>query len=143
MRKVIVDTNMLLVPGQFKVDIFSELERVMDEPYELIILKESLTELQKIIDGKETSGADKQAAKLALLLIDHQGKRDSAASTRSNCKALKIISGSQDKYVDDAIVEIAEDEFVATNDSGLKTRLLDKGVRVIYLKQQQHLAIST
>jgi uncharacterized protein len=139
MRKVIIDTNMLLVPGQFKVDIFTELDRVMDEPYEINILQGSLDELKKI--SETASGADKQAAKLATLLIEHQKKRDFAAATQ--CKGLKIVPRSSDAYVDDAILEIAEDEFVATNDNGLKRRLLDKGIRVIYLKQQQHLAIST
>lgn len=141
MRRVILDTNMLLVPGQFKVDIFTELDRIIDEPYEIVILDKTLEELKKITEtGK---GADKQAAKLAGLLIEHQKKRDFNASSRSNCKGLKIISSSSGLYVDDAIIEIAEDEFVATNDSELKRRLLEKGVRVIYLKQQQHLAIST
>jgi uncharacterized protein len=140
MRKVIIDTNMLLVPGQFKVDIFTELDRIMDEQYEIIILQGSLDELKKI--SETASGADKQAAKLAQLLVEHQRKRDFTASTTSNCKGLKIVAGSKGKYVDDAIVEIAEDEFVATNDSALKRRLLEIGVRVIYLKQQQHLAIS-
>lgn len=142
MRKVILDTNMLLVPGQFKVDIFTELDRIMDEPYEIVVLEGTIEELQKI--GETASGADKQAAKLAHLLLEHQQKRDFAASTTSQCKALKIIPGSKTAYVDDAILEIAEDDcFVATNDGELKHRLLEKGVRVIYLKQQQHLAIST
>jgi rRNA-processing protein FCF1 len=140
MRKVIIDTNMLLVPGQFKVDIFTELDRIMDEPYEMVIIQGSLEELKKI--AETGSGADKQAAKLANMLIEHQRRRDFSASSQSNCKGLKIVPGSKGKYVDDAIVEIAEDEFVATNDSALKRRLLEKGVRVIYLKQQQHLAIS-
>jgi uncharacterized protein len=139
MRKVIIDTNMLLVPGQFKVDIFTELDRVIDEPYEIIVLESTIDELRKI--SETASGADKQAAKLAMMLINHQKERKTAASTRSQCKALKITASSF-QYVDDAILEIAEDEFVATNDSALKRRLLDKGVRVIYLKQQKHLAIS-
>jgi len=142
MRKVIIDTNMLLVPGQHKVDIFTELDRVMDEQYEIIVLKGTLEELQRIIDGKtQATGADKQAAKLAQLLVKHHEQRDKVSS-KTNCKALKIVSGSK-HHVDDAIVEIAEDAFVATNDSGLKRRLLEKGIRVISLKQQKYLAIST
>jgi len=143
MRRVILDTNILLVPGQCKVDIFSELDRLLDEPYEIVILKGTMDELKKIIDGKTgATGADKQTAKLGQLLIKHIEERSAAASTKSQCKALKIIQGSKNKYVDDAILEIAEDDaFVATNDSALKRRLLEKGCRVIYL-QQQHLAIS-
>ncbi|MBW2991754.1 hypothetical protein KY345_00870 [Candidatus Woesearchaeota archaeon] len=30
MRKIILDTNFLLIPGQFKIDIFSEIRRICD-----------------------------------------------------------------------------------------------------------------
>lgn len=141
MQKVILDTNMLLVPGQHKVDIFTELDRILEESYEVLLLETSIDELKGLASG---TGADAQAAKLGLMLIEHQRKRDFAAATGSMCKALKTISSSNKEHVDDAIVRIAEDgTFVATNDSGLKRRLLEKGVRVIYLRQQKTLAIST
>lgn len=141
MLKVIIDTNMLLVPGQHKVDIFTELDRIVEEPYELVLLSSSIDELARIAAG---TGADAQAAKLGLMLVEHQRKRDFAAATGSMCKALKTVSGSKKEHVDDAIVRIAEDgTLVATNDSGLKRRLLEKGVRVVYLRQQKTLAIST
>jgi uncharacterized protein len=138
MRKVIIDTNMLLVPGQFKVDIFTELDRIIDEPYEIVILQGSLDELKKI--SQTASGADKQATKLAWLLIEHQRKRDFSATGK--CKGLKTIPGSNTKYVDDAIRTIAEDALVATNDGQLKRSLLEKGVRVIYLKQKKYLSMT-
>lgn len=140
MQKVILDTNMLLVPGQFKVDIFSELERVMECPYEIVVLQGTVDELEKIM--QDGSKDDRRAAKLAMMLLDHQQKRDFSAASSSQCKGLKMLSMSG-KYVDDAIVEIAEDDtLVATNDGGLKRRLLESGVRVIYLKQDQYLRIS-
>ncbi len=141
MARVLLDTNMLLVPGQFKVDVFTEIERVMDEPYELVILEGSLRELDRI--EQTGSGADKQAARLAKLLVEHQRRRAFSAAEASKCKGLKIISGSGSEHVDDAIVEIADDDtLVATNDGGLKRRLLERGVRVIFLKQQQYLTVS-
>jgi hypothetical protein len=141
MKRVIIDTNMLLVPGQHKVDIFSALDRLLEEPYEIVLLEASLAELKRLATG---TGADAQAAKLGLLLVEHQRRRDFAAASGSMCKALKSVPGSRKEHVDDAIVRIAEDDtLVATNDAGLKRRLLEKGVRVIYLRQQKTLAIST
>jgi rRNA-processing protein FCF1 len=140
MKRVLVDTNMLLVPGQFNVDIFSEIERILDEPYEIAILQGSLDELRNI--GETASAPDKRAAKLAMMLIEHQRAGAFPAAERSQCKGLKIIPGSGDVYVDDAIVRIAEDDtLVATNDAELKRRLLERGVRVIFLKQQQYLSL--
>ncbi len=138
--RVVLDTNMLLVPGQFKVDIFSEIDRLMDESYELIVLEGTLKELEKI--AQTGSGADKMSAKLGKMLLEHNMKRDFAAAG-SNCKALKVISSSSDEYVDDAIVSIAEDDtLVATNDGELKRRLLERGTRVIFLKQNQYLELA-
>lgn len=141
MKKAIIDTNMLLVPGQHKVDIFTQLDSVIDDSYQIIILESTIKELNDIIQGKNGStGEDKQAAKLALMLIEHQKQRDFAAST--NCKGLKVISSSV-KHTDDAIITIAEDDtLVATNDSKLRQRLLEKGVQVIYLKQKQYLTLT-
>ncbi len=141
MKTVIIDTNMILVPGQHKVDIFTELDRIMDEPYEIHILQGVLDELARLAKG---NSADAQAARLGKMLLEHQQNRNFAVATTTQCKALKIISGSNGLHVDDVIVAIAEDDtLVATNDSELKRRLLEKGIRVIYLRQQQHLAIST
>jgi uncharacterized protein len=143
-KRVIIDTNMLLVPGQFTVDVFTELDRVVEEPYEAAILQGSVAELAKIVSGAtKASAEDRRAAKLAVMLVEHQGARDFTAATESRCKGLKIIGGSAEQHVDDAIVSIADDEtLVATNDGGLKRRLLERGIRVIYLKNRKYLEIS-
>ncbi|MDD9954574.1 MAG: nucleotide-binding protein [Candidatus Woesearchaeota archaeon] len=134
-RSVILDTNMLLVPGQFNVDIFAEVDRVMEEPYELVVLEGTISELVKI--EQTGSGEDKRAARLGKLLVEHKKK-----AADGNCKGLKIIESSE-THVDDAILSIAEDDtLVATNDKELKRRLLEHGVRVIFLKQEQYLTVS-
>ena len=45
MKKIIFDTNFALVPAQLKVDIFSEIVRIMDEKYEICVLKETISEM--------------------------------------------------------------------------------------------------
>jgi rRNA-processing protein FCF1 len=144
MKRVIIDTNMLLVPGQHKVDIFTELDRVLDEPYLAQVLEGSVRELSSIADGRTSASADdRRAAKLAQMLIEHQRARDYSAASGSRCKGLKVVSGSADQHVDDVILAIADDDtLVATNDNGLKRRLLERGIRVIFLKQRQYLALS-
>lgn len=144
MKRILIDTNMLLVPGQHTVDIFTELDRIIDEPYELAILQGSIRELDNIASGATSASAeDRRAAKLARLLVEHQERRDWAASTGSQCKGLKILGGSADQHVDDAILAIADDDtLVATNDGGLKRRLLERGIRVIFLRNRNCLALA-
>ncbi|MFH1400240.1 MAG: PIN domain-containing protein [Nanoarchaeota archaeon] len=123
-KRVILDTNMLMVPGSLGVDIFAELDRIMMHPFEVVVLQSSLDELAAL--AEEGKVVDRKAAKLALQLVQR--------------KPLKIAQGSSALYVDDQIVEMAgKDVLVATVDSALKARVRRKGASVITLKQKKYL----
>ena len=66
-KKIILDTNFLLIPAQFKVDIFSEIVRIADFSYELFIIDKTLDELKKITETQKVK--DRFAANLALQLL--------------------------------------------------------------------------
>ena len=124
MKKIILDTNFLMLPGQFKVDIFKEIDRIIDEKYEIFIVDKTKDELEKLIKG----GKEKEikAAKLALQLIKKFN--------------VKIIN-TQGDNVDDIIVQLKDkDTIVATMDKELRKRL--KG-DVIVLRQKKYLKCFT
>ena len=124
MKQVILDTNFLLIPAQFNVDIFSEIERLVAESHKICIMSTTLNELEKLTEkGK---GKNKKAAKLALQLIEH--------------KNLKIID-SDNEYVDKAIIDIADSNkhIVCTQDKALKKTLQKKRVPIIVLRKKNHL----
>jgi rRNA-processing protein FCF1 len=127
MLKIILDTNFLLIPAQFGVDIFSEIERIMDKPYELCIVDSTLDELEKI--QKTASGRDKRAAALALQLI-----------TKKGIKALKT---EKNLNTDKLIVELSKslDCLVATQDRALKRILKQKNTKLIVLRQKRFLKV--
>ena len=120
MKEIILDTNFLLIPGQFKVDIFSEIDRVCPFSYDLYVLDKSINELERIM------GKDKPAAKLALSLI--------------KAKKLKILKTSEKKSVDDLILGM-NDVIVATLDKELIRRLKEKGTKIIRLRQKKYLVV--
>ena len=127
MHKVILDTNFLMIPGQHKVDIFGEIERVLDVPFELCVVEESLHELERIV----MSGTQKEkfAAKLGLVLAIQ--------------KSLKRLACSKGVSADDEIVKASDkDTFVATQDAALKKRVQKKGARVISLRQKKYLVVT-
>ena len=122
MIKVIIDTNFLLVPFQFNVDIFSEISRICDFNYKLYIFDKTIEELEKIIEtGK---GKDKRAAKLGLQMV----------------KKFKISKIKTSKLVDDAIVDLCKKEkvIVATQDIGLRRRIKGK-CKLIVLRKKSYL----
>lgn len=123
-KKVLLDTNFLLIPGQFNVDIFNELDRFLGSQIELEILENSLNELQNIL--KTASGADKEAVRLALSLIEKKG--------------VKIRETFKTGHVDDMIVDVANDyQAVCTQDMVLTERIHKKNVKVIFMKQKKYL----
>ncbi len=124
-RIIIVDTNFLMVPYQFKVDIFSEFDRICNFNYKMLVFEQSIDELNKII--KNQSGKHKKAAEFALRLIK-----------------LKNISVSKSEQKDvDALIlnSIGKDTVVATQDRELKKELLKKGASVIILRQKKYLEL--
>ena len=123
-KKVILDTNFLMIPFQFKINIFGELDYLIDIPHVYLITSRTLNELRHI--GKSI-GKDGMAARLAIKMIE------------VNKAKIEIIKN--DAVVDDWIVEYAQEHkaIVCTNDSGLRKRLRPLRVKVITLKSKSRL----
>ncbi|MBI2133787.1 nucleotide-binding protein [Candidatus Woesearchaeota archaeon] len=125
--KILLDTNFMLIPGQFGVDIFEEINRICIFSHEPVILEESLKELDGIIMGQK--GKDKAAAKLAIELIKKKG--------------IMTLKTATFKNVDKTILELAPKEglIVATQDKELRHELKKLGVRTIVLMQKKYLKL--
>ncbi|HLD88676.1 MAG TPA: hypothetical protein VI894_00570 [Candidatus Nanoarchaeia archaeon] len=131
MKKIIIDTNFLMIPAQFKVDIFSEIRRICDFPYELHVLDKTIDELETIrVKSSRASLKDKKAAGLALKLIE--------------TKDINVMPTETYKIdVDSIILDMADPKnwIVATQDAELKKRLRLKKVKTITLRKRQKLEI--
>ena len=105
-KKIIVDTNAWLGIAEFKIDLFSELERMCDFRYTICVLEGTLKELDKVIAEQRLKF--RQAAKLAKQLIA--------------VKNVLVLEGSG--YVDDVLVKHSKErDLVLTQDIELKKRL--------------------
>lgn len=121
MKIIILDTNALMAINQFKIDLFSELERVCGFSYEISILDKTVDELNKII--AEQRGRYKLDAKLALDIISRKGIR-------------KIKTGSG--QVDDLLVGLAEKgKIILTQDQELKRKVKKVGGAVLTIRQKK------
>ncbi len=134
--KVFIDTNFLLIPALFKVDIFAEIERICSFNYELMIVDKTLDELRNIIAASKNAGKHKKAAKLALTIAEIAVKT----------KKLNVLQTKQDdkiKTVDRILLEIAKNEkiIVATQDKQLKKLLRLLGAGIIDLRKKQYLIL--
>ncbi len=127
--KIVLDTNFMLIPGQFRVDIFSEIVRICDFNFEIVVLDRTLGELKGIVANQK--GKDKAAAILGLRLIEK--KKPGIIDTKTAIF----------KNVDKIIIELASKEklIVATQDQELKSQLKKLGVQVIVLRQKKYLKL--
>ncbi len=128
MKKIIIDTNFLMIPVQFNVDVFSEIERLFGENYKLFIIDKTIDELKKLMTIK--GNKNKIAAKIGLSFIE-------------KFNITQIISDKKD-YVDNAIInECLKDKelIVATNDIALKNRLKKKEIHYLELRQKNYLTL--
>jgi rRNA-processing protein FCF1 len=125
--KVILDSNALFVPLEFKIDIFEETRKLLNRNVEFVLLSSVKHELE-ILAEKDSPKLHKQAL-FALKLAE-------------NCKYVPV-KNDEKETVDDTILRVAKnwDSPVFTNDRQLKLRLRDISVPVIYVRQKLRLDI--
>ena len=118
MQKILLDTNFLLIPAAFNVDIFSEFNRIFPKN-KLFILDKSIEELINI--ELKQKGKYKQEARLGLQMVKKY--KISTIKTEKHINAYK--STSTIPVVDDLIVDFAitGDYLVATQDKEIKVKL--------------------
>lgn len=123
--KVILDSNFLFIPSEFRVDIFEELESLLGRRVDPILLAPTYEEIRKI--AEKGSPKMRQQASLALKLAE-------------KCRIVQVERGFEEAC-DDVIVRVAKEwrSPVATNDGTLRRRLRNINVPVIYLRQKSRL----
>jgi len=120
--KVVLDSNFLMLPFQFGVDVFSELERILHVKYEVYVTDGIIRELEGLTRAKRK-------------------ERDWAKAALKMAGGLNKIS-SEIYDVDDELEGLASKEvLICTNDKDLKERIRGKRAPVIYLRQRKFLAI--
>ncbi|MBI5393368.1 hypothetical protein HZA96_05855 [Candidatus Woesearchaeota archaeon] len=130
-KKIILDTNFLLIPGQLHVDIFEELSRICNFPYQLFVLDKTVQELKKIIatnKGKHMAAATVALKLIQMNTIDHK---------------LKLIDTKgypEEMYADTILKELAEKDkeyIIATQDIALRKNFK----KYIILRQKKYLEL--
>jgi uncharacterized protein len=121
---VLLDTNALLMPAQFGVDLYDELLALFGD-FEPIALEEVVGELSGLARGR---GRDAAAARVGLALVR---------------RSTVVPSGSTAEGVDNRVIEYARREgcTVVTNDRELRNALLREGVDVVSMRRQKTLEL--
>ncbi|MBI4176047.1 MAG: hypothetical protein HY518_02505 [Candidatus Aenigmarchaeota archaeon] len=116
--KFLLDTNFLMIPGKFRVDVFRELEQF--EKPESYTLGSVLRELDRL----SISGPDSKNAKLALGMVRKENVR---------------IMPDKAKSVDEELIKLAGKGFVVCTQDREIIRALKGKYPVVTLRQKRYL----
>ncbi len=118
MHKILLDTDFLLNSLKFKIDIISELRRLLDYKINVNILDKTLDEIKK-----------KNQVRLVLKFIKN--------------KNISVIKTNSNKRVDDLLLDYGNAGFIiATLDKMLKKILKEKNIKIITIRQKKYLVFS-
>ncbi|MBE0515816.1 MAG: DNA-binding protein [Methanophagales archaeon] len=142
-KEVIVDTNALLIPGEFGVDIFDELERL--GYLHIIVPRVVLKELDKLRKRPGLKGKEKRAANVGYSLLQRYtpaaAQRDERVTIRSRISIEEAAGEEEEKDTDEIITALAlkRKAAVLTNDENLRTKLSQAGITTVYLRGRNRL----
>ena len=125
---IIFDTNFLLLPIRFGIDVFDQLDILLDIAYEPTITKSVLKELDILKKGGQPSFIK---------------EINFVLSNLSKYKIIDDDNSNNNGDVDSKLLRLAKENsyIVATTDNELRQRLRNEGIPVIYLRQKNHLAL--
>lgn len=125
--KVLLDTNFLMIPIRFGVDIFSEMTGLLEVVVEPVVTQSVLDEIHLLLQGAKPS---------------FSRELEFALKMSSQCTVIDDKRRLHEK-VDDSLIRIAMDNgfIVGTTDADLRRKLRAAGVPALYLRQSNRLCI--
>ncbi len=136
---VILDTNAIFMPFQFKLNLDSELSRLLGE-YEIIIPTCILTELRAL---RDTEKFGKPALDLALSKPQPKWYSDLEAHLLEH-PTIAHVRGAEEK-TDNILLHIAQElnAIVVTNDKILLKRLKENKLQTISMRGKKYLKLNS
>ncbi len=144
---VLLDSNMLFVPMQFKVDIYEAIPRMLEQSTKLVLLsgvKDEIVQKNKREIGKLVSKQGLGVLQLVSLKVE-QGKVSLVKVDRRPTELVDDYIIRAARQIKDA--QVLDDGksvscvIVATNDKGLKQKSKASGFEVVQLRQKRFLEL--
>ena len=133
---IFLDANFILIPAQLNIDIYSEFNRLILDPYDLIVLSVILSELEKKIELNKTKTKLAQEFRLSKQILDHQVFKIINVEKKSN------------EYVDNILLQQAimsknagDFVYIATNDKELRRKCRENKIRNIFIRNEKYLGV--
>jgi len=140
MNLIIIDSNFILLPFQFKIDYLNEIRNNLEGNLKFIIFQQILNEL-------EAKRKREPKATQFIRLLDSGLSYVEKNKTEYDIATLKDIKKStetSDEFLIQKSLELKEEGyniFLATNDSELRRKARLSSINTIFLRQKKYLSI--
>jgi rRNA-processing protein FCF1 len=126
--KVLFDSSILIGVFESKIDLIAEIERVLSTRFNPIVLSGTLTEIRDVL-RRSKGGKRRSLLALALQVAEKFNKLD--------------YFPVNEEEMDDTLLRAAKDlkAVVATNDHGLRKRLVIAGIPALFIRQKSHIEV--
>ena len=123
--KILCDTNFLLIPIRFGVDVFTVADETLNDIASFYVSSRVIDEIN-LLKRDAKPGFEKELL-FALKMAEH----------------CEIISDDSETPVDDSLIQLAKENgmVIGTSDSGLRKKARNEGVKVLYLRQRRYLVL--
>lgn len=135
---IIFDTNFLLLPEQFKIDIFENSKNLLANKETIfIIFDKTIEELKELSKSKKKHSV---ASKIGLKLIKKLEESEEIIIIKTNEKSNYVdkLIINYDKYIK---VKEKSNLYIATQDKELKNEIKKKKVKIVFLAQRNILKV--
>lgn len=137
---VVIDSNFILLPYQFKIDYFSKIRFMLEGPLRFIIFQQVLNELESKKRREPKSINFSRFLESGLLYLETN-------KSKYNIDILKDIK-KENENTDDFLLRKLIDlknqgnsVYLATNDSELRKKVKMQHINTIFLRQKKYLSV--
>lgn len=137
---IIIDSNFILLPFQFKVDYFNEIRLKIEGEIKFIILQQILNELESKKRREPKATKFRKLLDSGLLYLDRNKEN-------YDIKFLAKIK-KDNETTDDFLLRLlknlkkeSQNVYLATNDSKLRKKARELNISIIFLRQKKYLSI--
>ena len=123
--KILCDTNFLLIPLRFGVDIFAESDNALNDVCNFYVSSRVLNEIELLRNNAKPK---------------HYKELLFALKMAEKCS---LVKDNSDNLVDDSLIQLAKRNNMAlgTTDAELRKKARAEGVKVVYLRQRSYLLL--
>lgn len=137
---IILDSNFILLPFQFKIDYLNEIRLKLEGKLRFVIFRQILDELEAKRRRESKSTKFKRLLDSGLLYVE----KNKIEYDIATLKDIKKSTETTDEFLIRKSLELKDEGyniFLATNDSELRRKARLSSINTIFLRQRKYLSI--